>query len=89
MENAMQVWSLPVFVVMLPLGGLILWLIILVIRLRMEALVNRRVIASLQKGHSADTKAHPWGRTGEILYLFLLTLLAITTLLLVYQVVAS
>lgn len=37
------------FVGLLGFGIVILWLLVIVIRLRMEALVSRRVIASLQK----------------------------------------
>lgn len=42
------------------LGLLVIWLGLLVIRLRLESLVNRRVIASLQKVRPIQEQKAPW-----------------------------
>ncbi len=44
------------------LGLLVVWLAILVIRLRLESLVNRRVIASLQRVRPIHEAKTPWWR---------------------------
>ncbi len=89
MEHTASMWVSATFVALIVFGGLILWLTIQVIRLRMEALVNRRVIASLQKGRLGEPKTSQLSQTGEILRLFLFGIVAIMGLLLVYQMVAN
>lgn len=44
------------------LGFLVIWLTVLVIRLRLESLVNRRVIASLQKVRPIQEEKTAWWR---------------------------
>jgi len=89
MGNVSPMWASAAFVALIVFGGLVLWLTILVIRLRMEALINRRVIASLQKSRFVEPKATHWGQTGEILRLFVLGMVSIGGLLLVYLAVAN
>jgi hypothetical protein len=70
----------------LVLGGLVLWLANLVIRLRMEALINRRVIASLHKKRTSETKERIGNPALEILRLLLLGIIALAALLMLSQV---
>jgi len=69
----------------LALLGLLAWLIYLVIRLRSEALVNRRVIGSLQKAWPVTEQKYTWASPvplQSIAYTCVLLLVALLFLLL-------
>lgn len=66
------------------LALLVLWLAILVIRLRLESLINRRVIASLQRVRPIQEEKAPWWRAFEFLPAGVWFALAFMILLLLY-----
>ncbi len=66
------------------LGIVVVWLGLLVIRLRLESLVNRRVIASLQKVRPISEQKAPWWRIFEALPAGIWFALALLIILFLY-----
>lgn len=72
------------FLAAVVLFGLVIWLGIQVIRLRMEASINRRVIASLQKSRSPGVARLSWVRVAEVVRLLCYGAIALVVLVLCY-----
>lgn len=88
MEENFSNWAgvSALLVGVLMLGTAVLWLSLVVVRLRVEALINRRVIASLQRTRPAAEARSNWQRSIDLICLLLLGAGALVILLILYRV---